>query len=167
MVAQLAKSRASTAEDLTRLQTAGSRCAALSDRLASLIDRDSDAYDLVLSAYRLPKQTEEDQAVRRLKIQDSLRAATETPLDIMRACGDAIEQGAVVAAFGNRHASSDVQVGLELLGAGMRGAKLNVDVNAGSIEDAAFTSSAVAEARRRSSEAQTGIAAARSRLEEG
>jgi formiminotetrahydrofolate cyclodeaminase len=167
MVAQLAKSRAATPEDLTRLQAAGSRCAALSDHLASLMDRDSEAYDLVLSAYRLPKQTDEDKAVRRLRIQDALRTATETPLAIMRACGDAIEQGAVVAAFGNCHASTDVEVGLELLGAAMRGAKLNVDVNARSIDDAAFASSAEAEARRRSSEADTGMAAARARLEPG
>jgi methenyltetrahydrofolate cyclohydrolase len=166
MVAQLPNCRATTAEDLTRLQAAGSRCAALGEHLAALMDQDSEAYEAVRAAYRLPKQTDEENAVRGLRIQEALRVGTEAPLHVMRACGDAIEQAAVVAAFGNRHASSDVQVGLDLLRVATRGAQLNVEVNVGSIDDAAFAGAADAEARRRSSEADTGIAAARARLQE-
>jgi formiminotetrahydrofolate cyclodeaminase len=82
----------------------------------------------------------------------------------MRACSDAIEQGAVVAAFGNRNASSDVQVGLELLGAGLRGAKLNVEINLGSLKDAGFVAHARAEADRLEAESGPGIHAAKERL---
>jgi formiminotetrahydrofolate cyclodeaminase len=56
----------------------------------------------------------------------------------MRACAAAAEQGVVVAALGNPSASSDVRVGFELLGAGLRGAKLNVEINLGSVKDAAY-----------------------------
>jgi formiminotetrahydrofolate cyclodeaminase len=56
----------------------------------------------------------------------------------MRACADAAEQGMVVAAFGNPSASSDVRVGFELLGAGLRGAGLNVEINLGSVKDEAY-----------------------------
>ena len=82
----------------------------------------------------------------------------------MRACSDAIEQGAVVAAFGNRNASSDVQVGLELLGAGLRGARLNVEINLGSLKDADFVARAKAEADRLDAESGPGIHAAKDKL---
>ena len=138
MVAGLPKPRAHRTEDIERLAVAGARCAAIGDRLAALMDRDSSAYDLVVAAFRLPKSTEEEKTARGIRIQDALRAATEAPLDTMRACADAIGLAAVIAAFGNRNAASDVQVGLELLRAGIRGAKLNVDVNLPGIKDEIF-----------------------------
>lgn len=164
MVAALPKPRAATEEDVERLAAAGVRCTAIARRLEELVDRDSAAYDLVVGAFRRPKGTDEEKAARTAGIQRAMRAATEAPLDVMRACSDAIEQGAVVAAFGNRNASSDVQVGLELLGAGLRGAKLNVEINLGSLKDADFVSRASAEAERLEAESGPGIRAARERL---
>jgi formiminotetrahydrofolate cyclodeaminase len=164
MVAGLPKPRAATEEDMARLAAAGARCVEISERLASLVDTDSDAYNTVVHAFRLPKGTDEEKAIRTRRIQEALQGATETPLDVMRACSDAIEQGAVVATFGNSHASSDVQVGLELLGAGLRGARLNVEINLGSVKDADFAGRSRSEAERLEAEANTGIAAARARL---
>ena len=138
MVAGLPKSRAATEEDVERLQAAGQRCAALAADLTALVDRDSEAYDLVVAAYKQPKGTDEEKAARSAAIQDAMRAAIAAPLDVMRACAAAAEQGVVVATLGNRSASSDVQVGFELLGAGLRGAKLNVEINLGSVKDAAY-----------------------------
>ena len=74
----------------------------------------------------------------RPRIQAAMREAIAAPLDVMRACAAAAGQGAVVAALGNPSASSDVQVGFELLGAGLRGAKLNVEINLGSVKDAEY-----------------------------
>jgi formiminotetrahydrofolate cyclodeaminase len=140
MVAGLPKSRAAAKEDAARLRAAGARCAEVSDRLAALIDRDSEAYDLVVSAYRRPKSTDEEKAARSAAIQDAMRAAIAAPLDVIRACAAAVEQGVVIAGLGNPSASSDVQVGLELLAAGLRGAKLNVEINLGTVKDAEYTS---------------------------
>jgi formiminotetrahydrofolate cyclodeaminase len=56
----------------------------------------------------------------------------------MRTCGDALEQSSIVAELGSRNARSDVQVGVELLAAGIRGARLNVDVNLQSLKDVAY-----------------------------
>jgi methenyltetrahydrofolate cyclohydrolase len=138
MVAGLPKSRAATEEDVERLQAAGERCAALAGELTALVDRDSDAYDLVVGAYRKPKGTDAEKAARSAAIQEAMRAAIEAPLEVMRACAAAAEQGVVVATLGNRSAASDVQVGFELLGAGLRGAKLNVEINLGSVKDAGY-----------------------------
>jgi len=138
MVAGLPKSRAATEEDAERLQAAGRRCAAIAGDLTTLVDRDSEAYDLVVGAYKQPKRTDEEKSARSAAIQQAMHAAIAAPLDVMRACAAAAEQGVVVAALGNPSASSDVRVGFELLGAGLRGAKLNVEINLGSVKDAAY-----------------------------
>jgi methenyltetrahydrofolate cyclohydrolase len=138
MVAGLPKSRAATEEDAERLQAAGQRCAALAADLTTLVDRDSEAYDLVVSAYRKPKATDGEKAARSAAIQDAMRAAIAAPLAVMRACAAAAEQGVVIATLGNPSASSDVRVGFELLRAGLRGARLNVDINLSSVKDASY-----------------------------
>ena len=128
MVAGLPKSRAATEEDLERLRAAGERCVAAAASLEALIDRDAEAYDLVMSAYKKPKATDADKAARSAAIQAAMREAIAAPLEVMRTAAAAAEQGVVIAALGNPSASSDAQVGFALLGAGLRGAKLNVEI---------------------------------------
>lgn len=166
MVAGLPKPRAATDEDVQRLAAAGDRCVAISERLTTLVDRDSEAYETVVAAFRLPKGTDEEKAARAARIQDAMRLATEMPLEVMRECAEALTQAAVVAAFGNRNASSDVQVGLELLGAGLRGARLNVEINLPGLKDAAFVEGARAESERLTQTSEASAAAARQRLSE-
>lgn len=138
MVAGLPKSRAASAEDARRLEAAGERATALAEELATLIDRDSEAYDLVLAAYKKPKGTDEEKAARSAAVQDGMRAAIAAPLEVMRACAAAAQEGRVVGELGLLSAASDVQVGLELLRAGLRGAKLNVEINLESVKDAGY-----------------------------
>jgi methenyltetrahydrofolate cyclohydrolase len=138
MVAALPTSRAATEEDLARLKAAGERCTAAAVALEALIDRDAEAYDLVMAAYKRPKITDEDKTARSAAIQSAMREAIAAPLDVMRSSAAAAEQGVVVAALGNPSASSDVHVGFALLGAGLRGAKLNVEINLGSVKDADY-----------------------------
>ena len=160
MVAALPKPRAASQEDVERLHAAGNRCATLSDRLAALVDRDADAYQGVVAAYRMPKVGDAEKAARTAAIQQALRAATNTPLDVMRECSRSIEQGAVVAELGNANASSDVRVALELLAAGLRGAGHNVEINLGIVTDTEYVESVRQEASRLSADAETGVAAA-------
>lgn len=150
MVAGLPKPRAASEEDVERLRAAGARCSALAEQLTKLVDVDSDAYKLVVEAYRLPKGTDQEKAERSFVIQETMRTAIAAPLHVMRAVHAATEQAVVVAEFGNRNASSDVQVGLELLRAAIRGAEVNVDINLGSVKDADYVNgvrSEVAELR--------------------
>jgi formiminotetrahydrofolate cyclodeaminase len=164
MVAGLPKSLAATEEDVQRLAAAGARCTDIAEQLTEFVDRDSDAYDLVVSAYRLPKSTDQEKAARGKRIQDALREATDTPLHVMQACEAAIEQGEVIAQFGNRNAASDVQVGMELLDAGLRGARLNVEINLDGVKDEAYTARVREDVDRLVLEAERGVKAARARL---
>ena len=147
MVAGLPKSRAEAGEDTERLKAAGGHCAALARDLEALIARDSDAYNQVLAAYKLPKGTDAEKTARSAAIQAGFRAAIAAPLDVMRACAAAAEQSVVVATLGLASASSDVQVGVELLNAALRGAKLNVETNLSSVKDADYVATVRSEAR--------------------
>src|SRR6185437_2568406 len=101
MVAGLPKSRAASAEDVDRLKAAGARCTELARALEALVDRDSEAYEAVMAAYKKPKGTDEEKAARSGAIQSAMRVAIAAPLDVMRACAAASEQAVVVAALGN------------------------------------------------------------------
>ena len=156
MVAGLPKPRATADADLESLREAGDRCTALAIDLEALVDRDSEAYELVVSAYRMPKATDEEKAARARGIQEALKAAIAAPLDVMRACRAAIALAPVLLAYGNSNASSDVQVGLALLRAGLRGAQLNVEINLGSVKDAAYAAEVAGEVGRLSESGAAG-----------
>jgi formiminotetrahydrofolate cyclodeaminase len=143
MVSVLPRPRATTDVDLQSLRDAGERCTALAAKLEALVDRDSEAYELVVDAYRLPKATDEEKVARTQAIQDALRVAIAAPLDVMRASSAALALVPVLRAHGNQHASSDIQVGVELLRAGLRGARVNVEINLGSVKDAAYAAEVV------------------------
>jgi formiminotetrahydrofolate cyclodeaminase len=165
MVASMTKHRAASEEDVERLQAAASRCAELSARLERLVDEDSAAYEAVVAAYRLPRGSDAEKTDRRSRIQGALVAAVETPLEVMRHCNDAIEAAATVARFGNPNAASDVGVALELLTAGGKGARLNVEINLASLDDQAYVGRVREMVSVLDTEATTGADAARAALQ--
>jgi len=138
MIGSMARHRAETAADVDHLRGAARRCIELSDRLAALVDEDADAYDLVMSAYKFPKETTPERTERARLLQEALRQATDVPLEVMRCCAAALDRAVVVAALGNPTAVTDVGVALELLRAAARGAKLNVEINLASVTDNAY-----------------------------
>ena len=138
MVAGLPKTRHGTDEERSALTAAAARLRPLRDELASLIDRDSEAYTSVINAYRLPRSTDAEQAARRQAIDEAMRAATEAPLATIRACERAMREAEVIASSGAASASSDVAVGIELLKTAARGAGMNVDTNLAAVKDAEY-----------------------------
>src|SRR5262249_31748758 len=90
----------------------------------------------VVEAFRLANVTEDDKAKRRAAIGAAMRAATNTPLDTMRACRQALHDAVVVASNVQRNAASDVGGAVELLVAGLPGARLNVEINLVASQDA-------------------------------
>lgn len=147
MVAGLPKTRHGTDEERSALTAAAARLRPLRDELASLIDRDSEAYTSVINAYRLPRSTDAEQAARRDAIDEAMRAATEAPLATIRACERAMREAEVIASSGAASASSDVAVGIELLKTAARGAGMNVDTNLAAVKDAEYVQRASQEQR--------------------
>lgn len=138
MVAGLPKSAADTEDGKRELAAAGERCTSLAVQLEALIDQDSDAYNLVVGAFRLPKGTDEEKAARSAAIQKAMIAATEAPLEVMRRAAEALTVAPVIQRLGNPNASSDAGVARELLAAALKGAQQNVDVNLSSVKDAGY-----------------------------
>lgn len=164
MVAAMPKHRAGSEEDVGSLRAAGAHCRDISARLLGLVDEDSEAYDLVVAAYRLPKATDAEQAERRARIQTALTAAVEAPLAVMQGAADAVHAGVVIAAFGHPQTASDVGVALDLLTAALRGAKRNVEINLGSMTDEAYAASVRLQVSTSTDRCDAGLSEARARL---
>lgn len=138
MVASLKKTRGGGDEERVALDEARAALVSVRDRILALADSDSAAFDAVMTAYRLPKATDEEKAERTRGIQQAMQGATTAPLDTLRAVVEAMAHARVVAAHGNPSAASDVRVALELLEAAAAGATANVEINLGELEDEAF-----------------------------
>jgi methenyltetrahydrofolate cyclohydrolase len=135
MVSGLPKPRTATEADIQRLRDALSLCSDYARRLEVLVDQDADAYLAVVSAYRLPKESDADKQARSARIQEAMKLATDTPLETMRLCWSALAEADAVSELGNASAASDVGVARELLTAGLRGARLNVEINLDGLRD--------------------------------
>ena len=146
MVAGLPKTKRGTPEEAADLAEASARLRPLRDELMDLVDEDSDAYKEVVSALRLPKGTDAEKQARRTAIDTAMKAATETPLETMRVCQQAMRGATIVAEAGNPNASSDTGVAVELLLAALRGAALNIGVNLKGLGDAGFAARVAEEA---------------------
>ena len=118
---------------------------ALRARLTDFIRADVEAFDGLMAAYGLPKDTDEQKAARSAAIQEGLKKATDAPLACARACADVIALSRVAAEKGNTNVVSDAGVAALAAVAALRSAALNVDINVPSIKDADFAASRRAE----------------------
>lgn len=104
-------------------------------RLEDLLQEDTVAYNGVIAAYRLPKETEAERAVRAKAVQDGLLVAAGVPLDICRAAIGVCRLAQTAVEIGNPAAVTDAGIGAVLGEAAAVGAALNVRINLGSITD--------------------------------
>lgn len=99
------------------------------DELVIGIDKDTEAYNKVSAAFKLPKGTDEEKAARSKAIQEATIIATEVPYETMELCMKGIEITAKIVGKSNPNASSDLGVAALNLLAGIKGAYLNVMIN--------------------------------------
>ena len=111
-----------------------------------LVDRDTAAFDKVMEAYGLPKETESQRALRSAAIQEATKEAVLVPLQVMSHVIDAIALAKGVAEKGNSNSVSDAGVAAVMLQAAAEGAALNVHINLASIKDSEFVGWKSAEA---------------------
>jgi len=160
MVSGLAKSKTNTDEEKAALATARASIEPLTTRLTQLADADTESFNAVMAAYKLPKASDDEKSARSRAIQEALRGATVVPLDTLRAAAQAIDYGRAVAEHGNRSAVSDVGVAIGLLKAAADGAAANVRINLASLKDEGFRTASEAETSRLSEHAAAHAAAA-------
>ena len=103
--------------------------------LEELVDSDAAAFEQVMAAFRLPKDTPEQKAERSRAIQEGYRAAVEPPVLVCRHALRVLELAALVAERGSPNVVSDAGVAALLAASALDGAALNVEINLGSIKD--------------------------------
>jgi len=114
-------------------------------RLEKLLQDDTVAYNGVIAAYRLPKETDEEKATRHTAVQSGLIVAADVPLNICREAVEVARLSKVAAEIGNPGAVTDAGIGAILAEAAAQGGALNVAINLGSIDDRAYVAAARAE----------------------
>jgi methenyltetrahydrofolate cyclohydrolase len=118
------------------------RVATEEDRLRgeflALVEEDARAFDQVMAAFRMPKDTPEQQAARSEAIQQAYKAAVEPPMRVCTRSLRVLELAVQVAEQGNPSAASDAGVSALLAATALEGGGLNVQINLGSIKDEAF-----------------------------
>lgn len=99
------------------------------------IDADSDAYNKVFEAFKLPKETDEEKAMRSEEIQTATKIAAEIPMEVARKAFEMMDIIAQVAENGNQNAITDACVAIMTARTAVLGALLNVKINLSSIKD--------------------------------
>ena len=115
---------------------------ALQNELLLLVDADAEAFEPLSKAYGIPK----DDPAREKVMEEALRIATTTPMDIMRACARSIDIIAELAEKGSEMAISDAGVGAAFARAAIVGASFNVYINTKSMTDREYAAKINAEA---------------------
>lgn len=138
MVANLTIGRKKYAEVNDLMQELSSRFEKLSQKLIEDVDRDSDAYNRVFAAFKLPKETDEEKQLRSEAIQQETKYAAQVPMEVARAVYEVLPQIDAIAQKGNSNAVTDACVSMMCARTAILGALLNVRINLTSIKDEAF-----------------------------
>lgn len=104
----------------------------------NLIDEDANAFDLVMKAFKLPKETDEDKNIRGLKIQESFKIAATAPMKIAKKSYELMYYCEEVIKGGNKNAVTDGMVATMLARTATLSAIVNVRINLSSIKDEKF-----------------------------
>jgi formiminotetrahydrofolate cyclodeaminase len=114
------------------------RAETLRRQLAEMVCADVDAFDQVMGAYAMARETDAQKANRSVAIQAALKLAADVPLSCAELCAEVIRLTRPMAAIGNKNVISDAGVAVVAAEAALRSAALNVYVNIGAIKDEAF-----------------------------
>ncbi len=105
--------------------------------LIAQVDRDTDAFNLIANAFKMPKATDEEKAARRKAIDDGTLVATEVPFNTMKFAFEGLKIAQTLVGVSNPNAGSDLGVAFLQLMAAIKGAWLNVKINLPGVKDEA------------------------------
>ena len=123
------------------------------ERLLRLVDEDTEAFAKIMDVFSMPKGTEEEKAARAEAMEKATLYATRVPLKTMQTAMEAMPVALAMARIGNPASASDAGVGAIAALAAVRGAHLNVRINAAGLKDRALAAELTEEAARIEAEA--------------
>lgn len=140
MVANLTIGKKKYADCEAEMKEIAAKVASIAQELVLDVDRDSDAYDKVFAAFKLPKETDEEKAARSQAIQESTKYAAEVPMEVARRVYSLLDLIDAVVARGNQNAVTDGCVAMMCARCAIVGALFNVRINLTSLKDRDFAS---------------------------
>ena len=135
MVCGLTKGKKKFAEFNDLAVEAEVKALALKNRFVDVMDRDTEAFNVVSAAFGMPKETDEEKAARSAAIQKGLEGCTATPFEMMEIAVETLELTDSILGKSNDSAASDLGVSALSLRAAIQGAWLNVLINIGSLKN--------------------------------
>ena len=108
------------------------------EELMEMVEEDTNAFNKIMEAFGLPKKTEEEKFIRKQAIQEATKYAIEVPFKTMQLCYQCMEVCKAMVEVGNPNSITDVGVGALATLSGVKGAFLNVKINAKELEDKEF-----------------------------
>ncbi|WP_370821108.1 cyclodeaminase/cyclohydrolase family protein [Acidaminococcus massiliensis] len=138
MVANLTLGKEKYAAVEEDMKEVAAKAGALKDDFLALIDEDSNAFNKIMAAFKLPKDTDEAQKARSAAIQDATKGAALVPFRVGQKANELFALAEEVITKGNQNAITDGAVAAMNARAAVRGAFLNVKINLGSIKDGLF-----------------------------
>lgn len=108
---------------------------ALYEELVASVDKDTDAFNLIADAFKMPKETDEEKAARRKAIADGTLVATQVPFRTMQLGYEGLNIAREMIGKSNPNAASDLGVAILNLTACIKGAWLNVKINLPGVKD--------------------------------
>ena len=154
MVCDLTTAKKKYADDHELCRQIKEEAVKLYGDLKAAIDKDTDAYNLVAAAFKMPKETDEEKAARKKAIADGTLEATKVPLSVMQMGMETMKLADRLYGHFNKNCASDLGVGVINLLTGIRGAWRNVKINLPGVKDEAFAAEAEAEGRKILAEAE-------------
>lgn len=97
--------------------------------------KDNSAFDKVMEAFKLPKESDAEKEFRISKIEEAIIGAAEVPADVMKACNEILPMLKIVIEKGNKNSLSDAGVAASLINAAAKSAYLNVLINCSSLSN--------------------------------
>ena len=135
MVCGLTVGKKKYAEFQELAESAQAKATDLKARFVDVMDRDTEAFNVVSAAFGMPKATDEEKAARSAAIQEGLKGCTKTPFEMMELAVETLELTASILGKSNDSAASDLGVSALSLRAAIQGAWLNVLINIGSLKN--------------------------------
>ena len=138
MVCRLSLGRPELADHHRRFEEIGGQAVKLKEDLTGLVDKDAEAFNEVMAAFKLPKDSDAEKTARSAAIQKGYQTAIGIPLETAALCLAASALGASLAHTFNANAASDLGVAMDCAETGFKGALLNVAINMPSVKDPAY-----------------------------
>lgn len=137
MVADLTIGKEKYADCQEVCKAAKEKGAALYEELMAAVDKDTEAFNLVSAAFKMPKNTDEEKAARKQAIADGTLVATEVPFRTMELGYEGLMTAKTMIGKSNPNAASDLGVAILNLTGCIKGAWLNVKINLPGVKDEA------------------------------